>query len=196
MSDLDDLIKIRSNDIAPTGGRILISEPFMYDFYFKRSVVLLAQHGDDGSFGIIVNKPLKISFNEVIKDFPEYDGQIYLGGPVKSDSLFFIHTFGEEIEDSIEILKGLYWGGDLDTVKELLRLNHLNDQNIRFFLGYSGWSPKQLDSELKRHSWAVSSTNAKLIMNTIPDKMWKMSLFQLGKEYSRWATYPSDPGLN
>lgn len=196
MSELDDLIKIRSNDIAPTGGRILISEPFMYDFYFSRSVVLLAQHGNEGSFGIIVNKPLKIQFNDVVKDFPDYDGQIYLGGPVKSDNLFFIHTFGEEIEDSFEILRGLYWGGDLETVKDLLKLNKLNEQNIRFFLGYSGWSPKQLEAELKRNSWAVSSTNANLVMNTIPEKMWKMSLFQLGKEYSRWATYPPDPGLN
>jgi len=196
MSDLDNLITIRSNDVAPRGGRILISEPFMYDFYFGRSVVLLAQHGEEGSFGIIVNKPLKLRFNDVVKDFPDYEGQIYLGGPVKSDSLFFIHTLGEEIDDSLEILKGLYWGGDLENVKELLSMKRLTDQNIRFFLGYSGWSPRQLEAELKRNSWAVSSTNAHLIMNTVPEKLWKMSLFQLGKEYSRWATYPSDPGLN
>lgn len=196
MSDLDNLITIRSNDVAPRGGRILISEPFMYDFYFGRSVVLLAQHGEEGSFGIIVNKPLKLRFNDVVKDFPDYEGQIYLGGPVKSDSLFFIHTLGEDIDDSLEILKGLYWGGDLENVKELLSMKRLTDQNIRFFLGYSGWSPRQLEAELKRNSWAVSSTNAHLIMNTVPEKLWKMSLFQLGKEYSRWATYPSDPGLN
>ena len=115
---------------------------------------------------------------------------------MKSDSLFFIHTLGEDIDDSLEILKGLYWGGDLENVKELLSMKRLTDQNIRFFLGYSGWSPRQLEAELKRNSWAVSSTNAHLIMNTVPEKLWKMSLFQLGKEYSRWATYPSDPGLN
>merc|ERR1712065_46093 len=94
---------------------ILISEPFLLDYYFKRSVVLLCDHSDEGSFGVIMNKPLSVKLNEVVKDFPDFAAPIYLGGPVQNDSLFFLHTIGDKIEGSVEVINGLFWGGDLIT---------------------------------------------------------------------------------
>jgi len=196
MENFDDLIKIKSNNIRPAPGKILISEPFLYDYYFHRSVILLAEHNKDGSFGVIINKPLAMGFDEVVKDFPYYDATVYLGGPVSTDSLFFIHTAGDAIESSLQIMDGLYWGGDLEQVKSLIKIGQLNEGNIRFFVGYSGWSPKQLDNELKRDSWAVSSLDAEQVMNSNPSELWKSSLNKLGKEYSKWTNFPSEPGLN
>ncbi len=196
MEDFDNLIKIKTNNVRPEPGKILISEPFMFDYYFKRSVVLLAEHNEEGSFGVIINKPMSVKFNDVIKNFPNFDSKIYLGGPVKTDSLFFIHTMGEEIEDSMPIIKGLYWGGDLEIVKEMIVLNRLNPENIRFYIGYSGWMPKQLEMELKRDSWVVSDIDVDSVMFANPDYLWKNTLEKLGGQYKLWTNFPTEPTLN
>jgi putative transcriptional regulator len=196
MEDFDDIIKIKTNNVKPGRGKILISEPFMFDYYFKRSVVLLAEHNEDGSFGVIINKPMTMAFNEVVKNFPDFDAEIFLGGPVKTDSLFFIHTLGEEIEDSMPIVEGLFWGGNLEQVKEMILLNLINKKNFRFYIGYSGWMPKQLDMELKRDSWVVSSINSEQVMKSDPDKLWKDSLLKLGGQYKMWTKFPTEPTLN
>jgi putative transcriptional regulator len=196
MENLDNIIKIKTNNLKPKPGRILISEPFLFDYYFKRSVVLLAEHNNDGSFGVIINKPLVVRFNEVVKDFPEFDARVYLGGPVKTDNLFYIHTLGDAIADSLPILDGIFWGGDLERVKELISLGMLNKDNIRFFIGYSGWMPKQLESELKRDSWLVSNITAERVMRASTETMWQDTVVDLGEKYRHWLNFPSEPALN
>lgn len=196
MENFDDLIKIKTNNVKPAPGKILISEPFLYDYYFKRSVVLLAEHNNDGSFGVIINKPLSMSFEDVVKDFPDFRSKIFLGGPVSTNSLFFIHTLGELIHNSLKVTGGIYWGGDIEQVKTMINLGQLNENNIRFFIGYSGWSPKQLEMELKRDSWLVSELSDDQILSINPDDMWKSALQQLGDKYSQWVNFPSDPGMN
>jgi putative transcriptional regulator len=182
--------------IKPTQGKILISEPFLQDQYFKRSVVLLADHGDDGSFGIILNKPINIRLNEVINEFPDFDCQLYMGGPVKTDSLFFVHTLGSRIEGSMKIMEGLYWGGEIEIVKELMQLRQISPEDIRFFIGYSGWESNQLEDELKQNSWVVSGTRVEQVINNNPTSLWSDIIRTLGKEYEQWVNYPLDPSLN
>lgn len=196
MGDINDIIKIKTNNVKPGKGKILISEPFLVDYFFKRSVVLLAEHNAEGTFGVILNKPVKATFNEVVKDFPNFPAHVYLGGPVQGDSLFFIHTLGELVPDSSEIFKGLFWGGDIETVRELISLNEVNVEQIRFFIGYSGWGPRQLDDELKRNSWVVSNINTEFLMKARPDLMWNQTLKQLGGYYSFWTNFPDDPAQN
>jgi putative transcriptional regulator len=196
MKDLYDLLKIKSNNLKPGRGKILISEPFLWDYFFKRSVVLLAEHNDEGTFGVIVNKPIKAGFNEVVKDFPEFRSKVYLGGPVQSDSLFFIHTLGEQIENSMEILPGIYWGGDIERVREMIELGLIQPAQIRFFIGYSGWAPKQLEDELLRNSWLVSNITAQDLLTSNPKMLWSRALRRMGKEYAHWNNFPDDPTLN
>ena len=196
MTDISKYLTIKSNNIAPARGKLLISEPFLNDYYFKRSVVLLVEHNDEGSFGIIMNKPVDMKFNKVIKGFPDFDTQLFLGGPVKNDSLFFIHTLGSKISYSSEIIDGLYWGGDINEVKEMITLGILDKNDIRFYVGFSGWESKQLDGELKRNSWLVSEMNAQKLFNTNPDKLWKASLDTLGSDYEMWNNFPSTPEMN
>ncbi len=182
--------------IRPTQGRILISEPFLQDHYFNRSVVLLADHSEEGSFGIIINKPINVRLNEVIHDFPEFDGQLYMGGPVKTDSLFFVHTLGDKVAGSMKIMDGLYWGGDVEVIKEMMRLKLITPDKIRFYIGYSGWDSHQLDDELERNSWVVSSTHVSQVINDNPTDLWIRVIKTLGKEFEQWANYPLDPSLN
>jgi putative transcriptional regulator len=196
MKDLYDLLKIKTNNVKPDRGSILISEPFLWDYFFKRSVVLLAEHNEEGTFGVIVNKPIKAKFNEVVRDFPEFNSKVYLGGPVQSDSLFFIHTLGEEIDNSLEIIPGIYWGGDIERVREMIELGLIKPQQIRFFVGYSGWAPKQLEGELDRNSWLVSHISASELLTANPSMLWSRTLRRMGKEYAHWNNFPDDPTLN
>lgn len=168
----------------------------MQDFYFKQSVILLAEHNEEGSFGLIVNKPIQATLNEVTKDFPDFDAQIFLGGPVKTDSIFYIHTIGEVIQNSIKIMEGLYWGGDLHTIKEMMILKQLNSCDIRFFIGYAGWESHQLERELKEKSWVVSTAKVDQVIHTNPKQMWGNLMRSFGDEYALWANFPSDPSLN
>jgi len=194
--DIDKLIRIRSNSLKPAKGRILISEPFLGDYYFGRSVVLLAEHNEEGSFGLIMNKPVTSAFNDVVKDFPPFEAPVFIGGPVSADSLFFIHTFGKEIPDSSEILPDLFWGGDLETVREMMIRGKIKPSGIRFYLGYSGWEASQLDEELKRNSWLVSRVSASSLLKTSSADMWQMYVRRMGTDYDLWRSFPVDPQMN
>ena len=110
--------------IKPKQGTILISEPSLRDFFFRQSVILLAEHNEEGTFGLIINKPIEVKLKEIIKGFPAYKLPVYLGGPVKTDSLYYLHTHGE-IEGSLLVMDGLYWGGDLDKIRELMKLKEM-----------------------------------------------------------------------
>ena len=193
---MDKYFKIVTNNITPAKGRLLISEPLMGDFYFGRSVVLLAEHNDEGSFGLVLNKPVERKFNNIVKGFPDFDGSLFIGGPVETDSLFYIHSLGDMIEGSLEIGGGLYWGGDIEIVKELMLIKAATPENIRFSIGYSGWSPEQLKDELKRNSWVVSPEATTDIFKIKPQNLWKKLLQPLGDEYSLWPIFPVDPGMN
>jgi putative transcriptional regulator len=182
--------------ILPRQGRLLISEPALQDFYFRQSVVLLAEHNEEGSFGLIINKPIQVKLNEVTRDFPDFEAQMYLGGPVKTDSIFYIHTLGDQITDSIRIMDGLYWGGDIAVIRDLILLRQLSDQNIRFFIGYSGWASKQLERELQEKSWVVAKTFASQVIRTDPKRMWSRMIRSFGEEYAIWANFPPDPSMN
>lgn len=182
--------------LKPSAGRLLISEPSLQDFYFRKAVVLLADHGEEGSFGLIINKPIHIRLNEVAKDFPDFDATVFLGGPVKTDSIFFIHTRDDLVSDSMQILPGLFWGGDIDQVRELMLTNAISAKEIRFFVGYAGWAPKQLDEEMERNSWIVSKTFKDQVISDKPESLWSEILRSMGGEYQLWSNYPNDPALN
>jgi putative transcriptional regulator len=193
---IDRLVQIKSNNLKPVKGQVLLSEPFMGDFYFGRSVILLAEHNEEGSFGLILNKSVKTKLSEALKDFPDLNLPMFLGGPVDANRLFFIHTLGERIAASIPVMDGLYWGGSMESVKEMASMNLLNEQNIRFFLGYSGWGTHQLEGELKRNSWAVTRITPQQIFHTKPRSLWNLLTKQLGFEYQLWHKFPADPTMN
>ncbi len=193
---IEKLFRIRTNNMAPAKGKILISEPLMNDYYFGRSVVLLAEHNEEGSFGLVMNKPLHSTFNEVVQGFPPFDAPVFMGGPVQTDSLFFVHTLGDDIPESNEVIRGLYWGGDLETVREMITLNTINASQIRFYIGYSGWDANQLEDELKRNAWLVSTAATQNLLNTQPARMWERSVRRMGTEYDMWRRFPADPQMN
>ncbi len=183
--------------VKPKKGDLLIAEPAIIgDVSFNRSIVLLADHSKDGSIGFILNKPLDYTIHDLIPEL-EVSFKVYNGGPVEQDNLYFIHKIPELIPNSIEISRGIFWGGDFSKVSELIKNNIINKNDIRFFLGYSGWASFQLESELKANSWLVSeNTYEKNIIEKDYESFWKEKMLELGGEYSIWSNAPENPNYN
>ena len=182
--------------LKPCKGRLLISEPFLNEPYFKRSVILLAEHNEEGSIGFILNKPIDIKLTRAIPDFPEYKGTLFLGGPVSKNQLFFIHTLGSKIEGSIEIMKDLFLGGNINELKKMITKKEIKSSDFRFFAGYSGWGPEQLNNELKAKSWIVTDATREQIMDENTIRLWGNVLKTMGNEYAMMANFPENPSLN
>ena len=181
----------------PEKGHLLIAEPSIIgDLSFNRSVILLADYNDEGSIGFILNKPLDYTLNDLIPE-TKADFKVHNGGPVEQDNLYFIHKVPQLIPDSIEISNGVFWGGNFEIVLQLLKEDKLTASDIRFFLGYSGWEPQQLDDELESNSWIVSENVYK---NELIEKscksFWKQKMLELGGDYSLWSNAPENPSYN
>lgn len=182
--------------IPPKPGRLLLSEPFLTDLHFKRSVILLTEHSAEGSLGFVLNKPISLNINDAIEDFPSFDAPLYLGGPVRNDSLFFIHTLGDKLSGSVQIRPGLFRGGDFEQLQSLVLTDRISARDIRFFVGYSGWAPRQLNSELKQQSWLVAQGEINHIMQEETDNLWQLLVKEMGNEYDVLSRFPDNPSLN
>ena len=184
-------------ELIPKKGKLLIAEPTLTgDVSFNRSVVLLAEHNEDGSVGFILNKPLAYSIDDLVKEI-HIPLQVYNGGPVEQDNLYFIHKVPHLITNSIEISNGIYWGGDFEKTIELINNKVISKGDIRFFLGYSGWSSMQLEEELSSKSWIIVQNNyASKIIEKCSVAFWKEKMIELGGDYLIWSNAPENPNLN
>ncbi len=115
-------------------GILLLAEPFMEDFNFKRSAVLICDHHEEGDLGFIINKPLNMGINDLISGFPKFESNVFYGGPVQTDSIHYVHTVGEILDDSQPLGHGLYWGGDFKKLKFLIQSELILPKDIRFFI--------------------------------------------------------------
>lgn len=191
-----DIFKIQSNDVLPSRGKILISEPFLRDAIFGRSVILLIDHTKEGSMGLVVNKQLPYLVNDIITEFKYIDEiPLYKGGPVATDTLFYLHTL-DEIPGAITISKGLYLNGDFNEIKKYILQGNKVSEHIRFFIGYSGWENEQLNNEIRENTWLVSEEKASCLMKDNTKDMWKKVLEKLGSKYEAWSRFPQVPTLN
>lgn len=184
-------------NLKPQKGKLLVAEPTLTgDVAFNRSVVLLAEHNHEGSVGFILNKPLEYSISDLIKEI-KIPLKLYNGGPVEQDNLYFIHKIPHLIDNSIEISNGIYWGGDFEKTVHLINNGVITCDDIRFFLGYSGWSSLQLDQELSSKSWIVVRNEYQSdIIQKSSDAFWKEKIMALGGNYLIWSNAPENPSLN
>jgi putative transcriptional regulator len=186
-----------NNQAVPKAGNVLLSEPFLDDPYFGRKVVLLCEHNEEGSFGFVLNNFVDIDVDEVMDDLPKLNTRISVGGPVKNGNLYYLHTRGD-IDESIAVVDGVYMGGDFDRIKDLLLSGELTSKDIRFFIGYSGWSPAQLQDEIRSRSWFVADADRNDIMRTDEENetFWKRLISGMGEGFTHIANAPNDPSLN
>ena len=191
-----DLFAILPEDKIPGKGKILISEPFLPDTFFNRSIVYLTDHSSQGSVGFILNKKLDLKVSAAIEGFEGWDENLSLGGPVAPDTLHYLHNLGDLIPKSVLVQGNIFWGGDIDSIRELIKIGKIKKSQIRFFLGYSGWSAGQLERELKENSWVIAKVNSNIVLNNGGDDIWKKVLRGFKNKYKMWADFPDSPEMN
>ena len=182
--------------IDPAPGILLISDPFLRDPNFMRTVVFLCEHQDQGSFGFVLNRKYENTIDELIPELDGHKSPVYYGGPVQMDTIHFLHQYPDEIPGGLEVINGVYWGGDFEKVVDMIKNDQLEQNKIRFYIGYSGWSGGQLDDELKEKSWLTVKATRKLVFHGKFEEIWKESLKHLGGDYEMMINFPIDPQLN
>ena len=192
-----DIFKIETKLIVPARGKVLISEPFLCDHMFGRSVILLVDHTQDGTMGLVMNKPLPLFLNDLLSEIDcREDIPIYKGGPISTDTLFYLHTL-ENIADSLPIANGFYLNGDFAAIKQFMAEGNSIKGKIRFFLGYSSWESGQLKQEIEENTWLVDKADIPSLMDEKASKnLWKDALGKLGGKYEMWSRFPQIPTLN
>lgn len=183
------------NTIKP--GCLLLSEPFLPDPHFKRTVILITAYESEGTIGFVLNKPSALTLNEALKQHHLPPQRIWSGGPVQPDTLQWIHPY-PQLEGSVEIVEKVFWGGDFDQFKEGLNSGTINPAAVRFYMGYSGWSPGQLEEEISEGSWLITEGVSKMVFNPFrtQEDLWKKMMTLLGGDYAILAKAPEHPWLN
>ncbi len=177
-------------------GVLLIAEPFLGDSPFHRSVILLCEHSNSHSFGLVLNQKQEIVFDSFIDEKILENVPIFSGGPVDPTVMQFVHRRPDLISEGIEISPGIFWSGSFEKAIECVVSGEINFSEIKFFIGYSGWGAGQLSSELKRNSWFIHPANVPYVFDESPQKLWRKVLHDKGGDFRVLSTYPEDPNLN
>jgi putative transcriptional regulator len=185
------------NIVKPGKGDLLISEPYLPDPNFERTVVYLCEHDENGTIGFVLNKPSNSVFGELMPEVEGFDQRVYVGGPVQQDSLHFLHRADDQLSGGVEVKNGISWGGDFEELMTMINVGTIRREDYRFFVGYSGWSPGQLEEELQGKSWIVcQDASAQTIFDVEPEELWPHVLKNMGGKFKVIANYPLDPRLN
>ena len=191
-----DLFRIETNHRMPEQGDVLISEPFLQDHFFGRSVVLLVEYSGSGAMGLVLNKSLPLCLNEILTGFEDCCRiPVCRGGPLSMDTLFYLHTL-KGVQGALAIGKNLFLNGDFDTIRDYIMQGNPIKGKLRFFLGYSGWNERQLCDEVKDNTWMVGYGGATTVMNDDVTGFWENELSKFGYKYLLWSRFPQIPILN
>lgn len=177
-------------------GQILISQPFMLDDNFRRTVIIMAEHDDEGSIGFILNRPVELDVNALISAFPNFKARLGYGGPVGQDAIHYVHRLGEELKESMPITDGLWWGGDFEQLISMVELGQVDEKDILFFIGYSGWSVGQLDDEIKEGSWIISEITPAQVLEDDSEELWKEVLKPINNNFRIISEIPDAENYN
>lgn len=184
------------NPLPPQRGTLLVSGPYLADPYFRRTVVLLCTHDDEGSFGLVLNRPIDMGVADLMEDMPTVPSPVGIGGPVQSSNLFYLHTLAPRIEGSLHVVNDIHMGGDYEQLRSILSAAPKLARHVRFFVGYSGWEEDQLQREIEQRSWLVHPANKRLVMQAGPSDLWADTLRSMGPAFAPLANFPEDPSLN
>lgn len=176
-------------------GKILISTPDISGDVFSRSVVLVVEHNENGAFGLILNKKNPEASERMLHTFG-YPVEVYEGGPVETEKIFFIIN-GEKVSaSSIEINENYNLTEDKHAVINALIDGKIEQENVKIFTGYSGWAALQLETELKAKMWTIVEVYNLDYTSSNDQNLWKNIMQNLGGEYLLWANSPEDVSMN
>ncbi len=177
-------------------GQLLVAHPMLNDGFFNRSVVYLTSHGDDGAVGFCLNFRTQFFLRDVRPQVKNGNFPIYEGGPVAKNQLFFLHTLGNDITDSIPLSHNIFLGGDFNELIHLIEHGKVKSYQVKFFAGYSGWGEQQLEGEMKHGHWLLNEPYDASFFTTDPEELWGSELSEVKTSYGIFANFSCDPSLN
>ncbi len=180
-------------------GFFLIANPVLPDPNFSRTVVLLCNHDEHGSFGLVINKLAEVASEEIFSSIDllkSFQGKIYAGGPVSQSQMFYICRTGEAMPELDRICDGVYLGMDWNFLENALERIPDPQQNIRFYLGYSGWGAGQLAGEMEHRSWLTCQATEEFVFQENVDLTWQGVVKSMGKDYEYLINAPVNPQWN
>ena len=192
------LFQVESNKEFPRQGSLLIAAPFLRDYQFSRTVILMVEHNEEGSMGIILNKNFSnlMTLNEVVPELASLPPiPLYKGGPVGRDTLFYLHTLSY-LKDALPLGNGLYLNGDFNQMQQYILSGAPTQGVARFFMGYAGWQKGQLKQEMMQNTWIVNNESQVNLLNMYLRDLWQEALFDMGGKYMIWSRYPKYPFMN
>ena len=192
------LFQVESNKEFPRQGSLLIAAPFLRDYQFSRTVILMVEHNEEGSKGIILNKNFSnlMTLNEVVPELASLPPiPLYKGGPVGRDTLFYLHTLSY-LKDALPLGNGLYLNGDFNQMQQYILSGAPTQGVARFFMGYAGWQKGQLKQEMMQNTWIVNNESQVDLLNMYLRDLWQEALCDMGGKYMIWSRYPKYPFMN
>lgn len=191
-----------SDDITrtPRKGSLLVAAPSLLDPNFMHAVVYLCAHGDEGTLGLVLNRPTPLSVADLKSDVTllvDRDDPLWGGGPVGTQELHVLHRTGADVVGALSVADGVHLDGDPEILaRALLRKDVAEPPLVRFFIGYAGWGAGQLDAELAEGSWIVCPGAARDVFDARPDTLWRRVLKSQGGRIAGLADLPPDPSWN
>ena len=174
-------------------GKLLVSSPALVDPNFRKTVVLIAHHDEDGAMGLVLSRPSDVAATEAVPalgGLPGADDPVYVGGPVQPEAFMVLADFEDVGEAAAPIIASLgFMPADAEP-------DGLSIRRLRLFAGYSGWGAGQLEAELEESSWIVVDARTEDAFARDPDELWRSVLQRKGGPFSLMETMPFDPGLN
>lgn len=177
-------------------GDFLIAHPMLQDGYFKRAVIYLTEDNDEGSLGFVLNFKTDLMLRDVFPHIKNGNFPVYEGGPVSKNQLYYIHNLGNDLSESIKIKDGLYWGGNFYELAHMIDHGKVKNHNVRFFVGYAGWTPGQLKEELIQKAWFINEAENHMVLNNNPKNLWGDELAKIKESYKLFSVIGFDPNLN
>ncbi len=180
-------------------GVLLVAAPWLKDPNFERTVVLLCMHGDDGTMGIVLNRPLGVTAGQGLAGVvsPQRATMpLFNGGPVTPDNLFALHTLEALRAQSTAVCDDIHFVPGTDDLLGVLQGPPTDGETIRLFAGCAGWAPGQLEREIAENAWIVAPSQPPFIFATAPERLWGRVLRSLGPYMAFLARMPDDLRLN
>lgn len=182
-----------------TPGTFLVATPPLRDPNFVRTVVLMCEHGDGGSWGLVINRKTDLTFGDLLDDLPfpaAAEDRVFWGGPVETSRMQTLHALRSGTEHEIAVCPGVHLGLDADTFRRVAGTALLPGEALQSYVGHAGWGPGQLEAELSLGSWITCTADASFVFETDPRDTWERVLISLGPRYAQLASIPLDPRSN
>ncbi len=177
-------------------GQLLLDNGKLGGSFFHRTVVLICEHDAEGAFGLVLNRKAGTQVGEaLVANLPDTlkAQPLYVGGPVQPQALSYLHT--DAFLPEANVMANLNVGHSLDELQELSEA-FSGERKLKVFAGYAGWSPGQLDDEMRRDTWLIHPASIELVFFDDPEQLWQHILMQKGMNYRLLARSPEDPSLN